>query len=76
MFTYYYLFSEASICKKAKVDEDYVNKNTLVQKYGTKLGNIVFYLKKLWYQSPATKVIIYSQVCLSLLFIFYFNFFD
>eukprot|EP00026_Physarum_polycephalum_P009769 Phypoly_transcript_09904.p1 GENE.Phypoly_transcript_09904~~Phypoly_transcript_09904.p1 ORF type:complete len:401 (+),score=84.64 Phypoly_transcript_09904:182-1204(+) len=33
----------------------------LVQKHGTKLGNIIFYLKNLWTESPDTKVIIFSQ---------------
>lgn len=34
----------------------------LIHKHGTKLGNIIFHLKKLWTESPSTKVLIFSQV--------------
>lgn len=34
----------------------------LVEKHGTKIGNIIFYLKKTWTENPSAKFIIFSQV--------------
>ena len=33
-----------------------------VEKHGTKLGNFLFYLKRLWTDNPAAKVIVFSSV--------------
>src|SRR5688500_16095336 len=40
----------------------------LIETLGTKMGNLIFYLKKLWRTSPDSRVIIFSQVTI---FIFY-----
>lgn len=39
-----------------------------VAKEGTKLGNLMYYLKQLWTNTPAAKVIIFSQVRLSIIY--------
>lgn len=41
----------------------------LINKCGTKTGNLLFTLRKLWTRDPFAKVIIFSSVCL-----FYFSF--
>jgi hypothetical protein len=35
----------------------------LVEKYATKLGNLIHYLRKLWIEDPDARIIIFSQVC-------------
>ena len=34
----------------------------LVEQYGTKLGNLIHYLRKLWADDPNARVIMFSQV--------------
>ena len=34
----------------------------LVERLGTKMGNLIYYLKKLWETSPNSRIIIFSQV--------------
>ena len=34
----------------------------LVEQYGTKMGNLVYYLRRLWEQTPDARVILFSQV--------------
>src|SRR5689334_6448668 len=34
----------------------------LVESFGTKMGNMMFYLKRLWDRKPEARVILFSQV--------------
>ena len=34
----------------------------LIEVYGTKMGNLIYYLRRLWEQTPDARVIIFSQV--------------
>ena len=36
----------------------------LIEKQGTKLGNLFFFLKNLWAKNPRARVMIFSQVCI------------
>ena len=36
----------------------------LVHNFGTKMGNLIYYLRRLWDKAPETRVIIFSQVWL------------
>ena len=37
-------------------------KSVFIHHFGTKIGNLVFYLKNLWEQDPSARVLVFSQV--------------
>lgn len=47
--------------------QDKINEQNLidwwVERHGTKIGNLLFYLKRLWSENPEARIIIFSQVC-------------
>jgi hypothetical protein len=61
LIDFHFLISSLSQTTADKIFEQNLL-NWWVEKHGTKLGNLMMYLRRLWYESPKAKVIIFSQV--------------